>query len=209
MSLPTLIMQEGLDNISLLGSNIISNSKFIFISANGYNIYNGLILVYYKNITIDKSENILSTMHSIIESPEKLNSNFGLTASANDRYLAVGAISYDVYKGVVYIYKYIYNKWLYMQKIVNENGLPVSVFGDNIKIKINNTFVNCKVISKSSVSFLTPPLPSQEATIDLYINGDKVIDGEKNKMMIKIIVANPMLDLKWMEESFYPYRKLI
>jgi hypothetical protein len=134
-------MQEGLDNISLLGSNIVSNSKFIFISANGYNIYNGLILVYHKNITIDKSENILSNMHSIIESPEKLNSNFGLTSSVNEQYLAVGAISYDVYKGVVYIYKYIYNKWLYKQKIVNENGLPVSVFGDNIKININNQLI--------------------------------------------------------------------
>ena len=54
MSLSTLVMQEDLDDISLLGSNIVSNSKFIFISANGYNIYNGLILVYYKNITIQK-----------------------------------------------------------------------------------------------------------------------------------------------------------
>jgi hypothetical protein len=141
MSLPTLLMREGLDNISLLGSNVVSNSNFIFISANGYNIYNGLILVYYKNITIDKSENILSNMHSIIESPEKLNSNFGLTSSANEQYLAVGAISYDVYKGAVYIYKYIYNKWLYMQKLVNENGLHVSLFGDNIKININNQLI--------------------------------------------------------------------
>ena len=141
MGLPTLIMQNGLDNISLLGSKIVSNSKFIFISANGYNIYNGLIVVYYNTIDIDNSENILANIHSIIESPEKLNSNFGLTASVNENYLAVGAISYNLYEGVVYIYKYIYNKWLYIQKIINKNKFHVSVFGDNIKITNNNQLI--------------------------------------------------------------------
>jgi hypothetical protein len=42
------------------------------------------------------------------------------------------------------------------------------------------------VNSVSSISFITPPLPSQETVIDLYINGYKVIDGETNNMIIEI-----------------------
>jgi hypothetical protein len=190
-------MQEGLDNISLLGSNIVSNSKFIFISANGYNIYNGLILVYHKNITIDKSENILSNMHSIIESPEKLNSNFGLTSSVNEQYLAVGAISYDVYKGVVYIYKYIYNKWLYKQKIVNENGLPVSVFGDNIKININNQLI----ISDYSKLVYIYTLDDTNDKFIYKTNLNSDVINNINRLTVttdkydNIIISNPSLNL--------------
>jgi hypothetical protein len=57
---------------------------------------------------------------------------------------------------------------------------------NKIKVKLNNTFIDCKVNSVSSISFITPPLPSQETVIDLYINGYKVIDGETNNMIIEI-----------------------
>ncbi len=56
---------------------------------------------------------------------------------------------------------------------------------NKIKVKLSNTFIDCKVNSVSSISFMTPPLPSQETIIDLYINGYKVIDGETNNMTIK------------------------
>lgn len=57
---------------------------------------------------------------------------------------------------------------------------------NKIKVKLSNTFIDCKVNSVSSISFITPPLQSQETIIDLYINGYKVIDGQTNNMTIKV-----------------------
>lgn len=45
------LITKGFDIISLFGSNIVYNNDFIFVSANGYNIYNGIILVYKNNIS--------------------------------------------------------------------------------------------------------------------------------------------------------------
>lgn len=58
---------------------------------------------------------------------------------------------------------------------------------NNIKVKLNNIFIDCKVNSISSISFITPPLSCQEITVDLYIDGYKVIDGESCKLKIKFI----------------------
>lgn len=137
-----LIIQSGLDYNSLFGSNIITNNNFVFVSANGYNIYNGMIVIYYNNITISHENNPDFTIHSIIYSPEYLNTNFGLITSVNDIYLIVGGISYDIYRGVVYIYKFMYNKWIYIQKILNHNVMNhMSGFGDIIKITNNNLII--------------------------------------------------------------------
>lgn len=143
-----LIIDTGLDYNSLFGSNIITNNNFVFVSANGYNIYNGMIVVYYNNITINNVNKPDFTIHSIIYSPEYLNTNFGLITSVNDKYLIVGGISYDIYRGVVYIYKFMYNKWIYIQKILNHNANHLSGFGDIIKITNNS----CIIISDYSKS---------------------------------------------------------
>ena len=135
------IIQTGLDYNSLFGSSILINNNFVFVSANGYNIYNGMIVVYYNNITIDNLNNPEFTLHSIIYSPEYLNTNFGLITSVNDNYLVVGGISYDIYRGVIYIYKFMYNRWLYIQKIINRNTYALSGFGDTIKITNNNDII--------------------------------------------------------------------
>jgi hypothetical protein len=132
---------QGLDTISLLGSNIVSNDNFIFISANGYNIYNGMIFVLYNNITIDNSNNILYSIHSIIESPEQFNTNFGLIGSASNKYLAVTAIARNIYQGAVHIYVYKYNRWLYLNKITDPNNLDLAGFGINIKLTPDNQLV--------------------------------------------------------------------
>lgn len=59
---------------------------------------------------------------------------------------------------------------------------------NNIKIKLNNCFLSCKVLSKSSILFITPALEPQDASLEIFINGDKMYDNEiaNNKLFIKI-----------------------
>ena len=63
---------------------------------------------------------------------------------------------------------------------------------NNITIKLNSVYVSCKILSKSSLSFITPLLPVQDLFIDIYINGDRVCQSEisNNKLMIKIVKNN-------------------
>lgn len=126
-------IKHGLDSTSLLGSCITTNDKFIFVSANGYNIFNGMVIVFYKDVVMN--ENLAGlNKHSVIYSPESFNTNFGIKTAATKKMLAVTGISYDVYKGVVYIYKFIKNIWCYTDKLTydnNDNNLLIG-FGYNI-----------------------------------------------------------------------------
>ena len=59
------LVEEGLDDTSEFGGNIVMNDDFIIVSGNGYNYFNGIVKVYYNNVTI---ENKL-VQHSIIKCP--------------------------------------------------------------------------------------------------------------------------------------------
>lgn len=118
---PALI-QPGFDHQSLLGSHLTSNSRFLFVSSNGHNIYNGMVLVYYANMSTP-------VLHSILQTPETLNVNFGLTTSASERHLAVSGISFNVYEGAVYIYQFGHDVWLYLQKLTPIHTQDLPCFG--------------------------------------------------------------------------------
>lgn len=48
---PDLVyLTSGFDDTSLYGSNIILNDKFILVSSNGYNIFNGMVICYYHDL---------------------------------------------------------------------------------------------------------------------------------------------------------------
>ena len=115
------MLYDGPDHISLYGSSLVKNSQFIFISGNGYNIYNGMVRVYYNNMT-QVNDAVYLQFHSMILSPERLNSNFGLIMSANERHLAVGGISYDKYSGFICIFEYKFQRWTYIQKHVSHTA---------------------------------------------------------------------------------------
>lgn len=134
-------IQSGLDTISLLGSYISSNDKYIFVSSNGYNIYNGMIIVFVKNI-----ENIDDTLtlqfHSKIHSPENINSNFGIKTAATNKMLAVSAISYNIYDGIIYMYELFRDAWIYRYKIYVNTNNKINGFGANIQINNNQLFIS-------------------------------------------------------------------
>jgi len=121
----------GLDHISLFGSYITMNENFIFVSSNGHNIYNGAVTVYYKNVT-KNNEIITITKHSIIYSPESLNSNFGIKLAATNKFLAVSALNYEVYKGIIYVYEFLKDRWIHMRKIYSIINTYLNGFGDNL-----------------------------------------------------------------------------
>jgi hypothetical protein len=121
----------GLDDISLCGSFITMNDNFIFVSSNGNNIYNGLVTVYYKNVT-KENDVIKITKHSIIYSPEYLNTNFGIKISATNRYLAVSGLNYDVYTGIIYVYEFIKERWINIRKIYSIKDNYLNGFGNNL-----------------------------------------------------------------------------
>jgi len=134
-------IQSGLDTISLLGSYITSNDKFIFISSNGYNIYNGMIMVFVKNV--ENIDNKLTLeFHSEIHSPEKFNSNFGVKTSATNTMLAVSAISYNIYDGAIYIYELFKDIWIYKHKIYVDTNNKINGFGANVQINDNELFIS-------------------------------------------------------------------
>jgi len=121
----------GLDDISLCGSYITMNDNFIFVSSNGNNMYNGLVTVYYKNVT--KENNVITiTKHSTIYSPEYLNTNFGIKLSATNTYLAVSGLNYDVYTGIIYLYKFIKDCWINIRKIYSIKNNYLNGFGNNL-----------------------------------------------------------------------------
>jgi hypothetical protein len=134
-------IQTGLDTISLLGSYITSNDKFIFISSNGYNIYNGMIMVFFKNVeNIDN--NLTLEFHSEIHTPEDFNSNFGVKTSATNTMLVVSAISYNIYDGVIYIYELFKDIWIYKHKIYVNTNNKINGFGSNVQINNNELFIS-------------------------------------------------------------------
>lgn len=134
-------IQTGLDTISLLGSYITSNDQFIFVSSNGYNMYNGMIMVFLKNI--EKNENeITLQFHSEIHSPENFNSNFGVKTCATNKILVVSAISYNIYDGVIYIYELFKDMWIYRDKIYINANNKLNGFGANIQINNNELFIS-------------------------------------------------------------------
>jgi hypothetical protein len=128
------LLQEGLDTIGLLGSQIISNDDFVFISSNGNNIFNGMIMVYNKDIIDDKL-----VYNSTIYSPEPFNTNFGVKTAVSSNILAVSAISYNKYDGIVYIYYLLKARWLYREKIEIFNSKQLYGFGANLHLLKDNT----------------------------------------------------------------------
>jgi hypothetical protein len=134
-------IQNRLDTISLLGSYITSNDKYIFISSNGYNIYNGMVMVFLKNIE-NKDNNFKLELHSEIHSPEILNSNFGIKTSATNNMLAVSAISYNIYDGTIYIYELFKDMWVYRYKIYLYTNNIINGFGANIQFNNNELFIS-------------------------------------------------------------------
>jgi len=134
-------IQSGLDTISLLGSHITSNDNFIFISSNGYNIYNGMIMVFLKNI-LNYDNKLSLQFHSEIHTPEVLNSNFGVKTAATNNILAVSAISYNAYDGIIYIYELYKNKWIYRDKIYLQSYNKINGFGANIQLNNDELFIS-------------------------------------------------------------------
>lgn len=133
------LIDTGDDYTSLYGSRLAQNDKFLFISGNGYHIFNGLVKVYYNNFTTNDDGNIEKYIHSTINSPYLLNSNFGLTLCATNDFLFIGGLSYDVYAGIIYIFQYKYNKWLFIQTLQPHLSKNLMGFGNHIFINKNNT----------------------------------------------------------------------
>lgn len=131
--------QSGLDDISLLGSFIASNDKFLFVSANGHNVYNGMVVVFHKNPEL-KNDKLTFKLHSNIYSPETLNANFGLKLGVTNSYLVVNAISYDIYQGAIFIYKYIDDYWIYTKKITIRSNNFLNGFGCEIYLNNNKLY---------------------------------------------------------------------
>lgn len=132
-------LYNGLDDTSLFGSYISTNDDFIFVSSNGYNIFNGAVFVYYNNIS-HINDKIKLVRHSIIHCPEKLNSNFGIKTAATNRYLAVSSIAYDIYEGLIYIYEFTNNKWGKTRKIHSIIKKSLTGFGNSLMF-INDSLI--------------------------------------------------------------------
>lgn len=126
------LIYNGFDHTSFFASNIEYNNQFIVVSANGYDIFNGIIAIYNKN-------NI--KIEQIIYSPNNLNSNFGSSISINNNnFIAIGAIDYNMSQGVVYIYYLYYNCWKLLQKIKPPNhDTKLLAFGK--KITMSNEYI--------------------------------------------------------------------
>ena len=133
-------LTSGLDHISLLGSNIIYNDKFIFVSSNGYNIFNGMVICYYYDLF---AKNNTLKIHSIIYSPETLNSNFGVKINIHNDILIISAIADNIYTGKVYVYKLYNNRWFVNQELkpINNNYLFEPIIGFGYDIAISDTFL--------------------------------------------------------------------
>lgn len=124
-------LYTGLDHTSLFGSYLSINDNFIFVSSNGYNIFNGAVTIYYNNIT-HNDDKIILVKHSVIYCPETLNSNFGIKTAATNKYLAISSIAYDIYEGIIYIYEFINNKWAKIRKINSVTRGILNGFGRNL-----------------------------------------------------------------------------
>jgi hypothetical protein len=133
------LVDIGEDYTTLFGSRLAQNDNFLFVSGNGYNIYNGLVTVYHNNFTTDDDGRIQKFIHSTITSPNFLNLNFGTTLYATNEFLFVGGISYDVYHGIVYIFKYKYNRWLLIQTLTSSDSKNLLGFGNHIFVTNKNT----------------------------------------------------------------------
>ena len=100
-----------------------------------------MIMVFLKNI-----ENIDDTLtlefHSEIHSPENINSNFGIKTTATNKMLAVSAISYNIYDGIIYIYELFKDAWIYRYKIYVNTNNKINGFGANIQINNNQLFIS-------------------------------------------------------------------
>lgn len=124
-------LYTGIDHTSLFGSYISKNDNFIFVSSNGYNIFNGAVTIYFNNITHD-DDKIILVKHSVIYCPETLNSNFGIKTAVTNKYLAISSIAYDTYEGIIYIYELINNKWSKIYKINSVTRGILNGFGRNL-----------------------------------------------------------------------------
>lgn len=122
------LVHAGLDTISLLGTRIVSNEDFVFVSANGYNNYNGAIVVLHKE---DLSP------HSVVHSPEPFHANVGWSLAVNQRYLVAGGLAYDIYTGVVYIYEWREDTWMHVQTLRPKRD-PLLGFGEKLIITPNH-----------------------------------------------------------------------
>ena len=132
------LIDTGADHITLFGSRLFKNDQFLFVSGNGYNIYNGLVKVYHNNFTTNEDRSIEKYIHSIIKSPYSFNLNFGTSLYATNELLFVGGISYDIYQGIIFIYKYKYNRWLHMQTLTSSYSKNLLGFGNYIFINNDN-----------------------------------------------------------------------
>lgn len=117
-----ILLSNGLDATSLYGSNIITNEKFIFVSSNGYNEFEGAVVCYYNSLLLEQN-NVLK-IHSIIYSPESSNNIFGIKINIHNDILLISAIGYNTYNGVVYVYKFLNNNWILNQKLEPNKNFP-------------------------------------------------------------------------------------
>ena len=139
-----IFLSNGLDSTSLYGSNIISNDMFIFVSANGYNIFNGAVICYYKNFIPEKNDTL--QIHSIIYFPEISNSNFGVRINVYKDILIISAIAHNIYTGIVYVYNLCFDNWILVQKLEPINYIPYKFpigFGYDITINEKYLAIGC------------------------------------------------------------------
>jgi hypothetical protein len=203
-------IQSGLDTISLLGSYISSNDQYIFISSNGYNIYNGMIMVFVKNI--ENIDNKLTLeFHSEIHSPENFNSNFGIKTCATNKMLAVSAISYNVYDGIIYIYELFTDAWIYRYKIYVNTNNKMNGFGANIQINNNQLFISTfyneiyyftfDVNSDDIFSLKTTFKIFNSSEANLYVK--MITDNKNNLFLTNLTNALTIINIETMSYSYF------
>ena len=98
-------------------------------------------MVFLKNVQIDDDKLSLE-FHSEIHSPEKFNYNFGVKTSATNTMLAVSAISYNIYDGVIYIYELFRDVWIYRDKIYVNTNNKINGFGANVQINNDELLIS-------------------------------------------------------------------
>lgn len=135
-----IYLSNGLDETSLYGTNIVSNDKFILVSSNGYNIFNGAVTSYYNDL-ISENDNKLK-FHSRIYPPEISNSNFGVKINIHNNILIISAIAHNIYTGIVYIYMLKYSKWILIQQLQPYDiNYYTKVIGFGYNIAINDKYL--------------------------------------------------------------------
>jgi len=180
------IIENGFDETSEFGANIVSNNNFIFVSANGYNNFNGMVIVYFNNIT----KNGQLYKHSIINSPTTDKINFGSSLSINsNNILAISAILYNHFNGIVFLYKFYNNYWILYQTIYNNIKIINNEFaiGFGYQITINNNYL---IIS---TAYNTINIYKYNYLRDKFIFSNRITSNDKNDISNKLLLFDSLL----------------